>query len=89
MIQNRINTRLPDQLAEYVAEVCGQHGFYETASEFVRDLIREHYEKAQQQKWQNLLAKLAPGANAGIEEFKPINPEEQLAAFKKRYRKEH
>jgi Arc/MetJ-type ribon-helix-helix transcriptional regulator len=89
MIQNRINTRLPDQLAEYVAEVCGNQGFYETASEFVRDLIREHYEKAQTQKWQNLLAKLAPGANAGIEEFHQIDPAEQLASFKERYRKEH
>jgi len=88
MVQNRINTRLPDQLAEYVEEICGQHGFYETASEFVRDLIREHYEKAQQQKWQDLLAKLAPGANADENEFKPVNPTEQIAAFKERYRKE-
>jgi len=88
MAEARINTRLPKQLADYVNEICGPHGFYETASEFVRELIRQHYEKNEQYKWQALNMKLAPGANANISEFEVVNPEEQLKQFKTRYKKE-
>ncbi len=86
MAQSRINTRLPQQLASYVDEICGPHGLYETASEFVRELIRQHYEKSELHKWQNLNSKLAPGANADISEFEQVNPDEQLKQFKNRYK---
>ena len=41
----RLNATLPDTLAQFVAEMTGENGLYETPSEFVRDLIRRHMEK--------------------------------------------
>jgi len=43
----RLNTTLPDPLAHYVGEITGKGALYETPSEFIRDLIRRHMEKAQ------------------------------------------
>jgi len=88
MIQSRINTRLPQQLASYVEEICGPHGLYETTSEFIRELIRQHYEKNELHKWQTLNNRLAPGANANINEFEQINPEKQIKQFKNKYKNE-
>jgi len=40
----RLNATLPDSLAQFVGEVTGKGGLYETPSEFVRDLIRRYME---------------------------------------------
>jgi antitoxin ParD1/3/4 len=37
---DRINARLPQALATHVSQVVGQNGFFETPSEYIRDLIR-------------------------------------------------
>ena len=42
----RLNTTLPDPLALYVGEITGKGSLYETPSEFIRDLVRRHMEKA-------------------------------------------
>ncbi len=39
-MSNRINARLSEPLAEHVARVVGAKGFFETPSEYIRDLIR-------------------------------------------------
>ena len=41
----RLNASLPESLAQFVGEVTGKGGLYETPSEFVRDLIRRYMEK--------------------------------------------
>ncbi len=41
----RINATLPEPLAQFVGEITGEGGLYETPSEFVRDLIRRYMEK--------------------------------------------
>jgi len=41
----RLNATLPDALAQFVAEMTGEGGLYETPSELVRDLIRRYMEK--------------------------------------------
>lgn len=46
-IIKRLNTVLPDHLAQYVGAITGKSGDYETPSEFIRDLIRRHMEKTQ------------------------------------------
>ncbi len=43
----RINATLPEPLAHFVAEMTGEHGLYETPSEFIRDLIRRYMEQQQ------------------------------------------
>ena len=45
MASNRINTRLSRPLAEFVEGLVGDAGLYETASEYVRDLIRRDMEQ--------------------------------------------
>ena len=42
----RLNTTLPDPLALYVGEITGKGALYETPSEFIRDLVRRHMERA-------------------------------------------
>lgn len=42
----RLNATLPAPLAQFVGEITGEGGLYETPSEFVRDLIRRYMEKA-------------------------------------------
>ena len=44
MITDRINSRLPKPLAEHVKQMVGADGFYETPSEYIRDLIRKDME---------------------------------------------
>ena len=41
----RLNATLPESLAQFVGEITGKGGLYETPSEFVRDLIRRYMEK--------------------------------------------
>lgn len=43
----RLNATLPDPLAQFVGQVTGKGGLYETPSEFIRDLIRRYMEKIQ------------------------------------------
>lgn len=50
----RLNATLPEPLARYVAEMTGDHGLYETPSEFVRDLIRRHMEQLQRTEAQEI-----------------------------------
>ena len=85
MKQNRVHVRLPDPLANHVAEMCGEGGLYDNASEFFRDLARQHYEKIEQGKILKLNAKLAPLLNRPIEECLPFEPEKDLAEMKQRY----
>jgi Arc/MetJ-type ribon-helix-helix transcriptional regulator len=41
----RLNVPLPEPLACFVGAMTGEHGLYETPSEFVRDLIRQAMSK--------------------------------------------
>lgn len=44
-MSERINARLSQPLAEFVARMVGESGLYETPSEYVRDLIRRDMER--------------------------------------------
>ncbi len=54
----RLNATLPPQLAEFVGEITGENGLYETPSEFVRDLIRRYMEKSLTEKQREINALL-------------------------------
>ena len=45
MPSTRINARLSQPLAEFVARMVGDAGLYETPSEYIRDLIRRDMEQ--------------------------------------------
>ncbi len=44
MQMSRINARLSGPLASFVELMVGKNGFYETPSEYIRDLIRRDME---------------------------------------------
>lgn len=46
MVTDRVNARLPKQLAEHVSQVVGPDGYYETPSEYIRSLIRRDMEES-------------------------------------------
>lgn len=48
-MSERINARLSQPLAEFVARMVGEGGLYETPSEYVRDLIRRDMERREGQ----------------------------------------
>lgn len=45
MNSERVNARLPESLARHVSRMVDIEGFYETPSEYIRDLIRRDMEK--------------------------------------------
>ena len=45
MVSARVNARLPEPLANHVARIDGGGGYYETPSEYIRDLIRRDMER--------------------------------------------
>lgn len=45
MATDRVNARLPESLAYHVERMVGERGYYETPSEYIRDLIRRDMEK--------------------------------------------
>ncbi|TPW27382.1 hypothetical protein FJU08_20470 [Martelella alba] len=55
----RLNTTLPDPLAAYVGEITGKGTLYETPSEFIRDLVRRHMERALEQERNDMRSMLA------------------------------
>lgn len=54
-MSERINARLSQPLADFVAQMVGEDGLYETPSEYVRDLIRRDMERREGQKMQDAI----------------------------------
>ena len=50
----RLNATLPEPLANFVGEITGTGGLYETPSEFIRDLIRRYMENVQQTEYKDI-----------------------------------
>jgi len=54
-MSERINARLSRPLAEFVEQMVGDAGLYETPSEYVRDLIRRDMERRAGQMTQDAI----------------------------------
>ena len=54
-----LTVRVSGPLSEFVAANVGEHGDYESVSEYLRDLIRRDKERAQQQAFDRLKAELS------------------------------
>lgn len=54
-MSERINARLSQPLAEFVARMVGETGLYETPSEYIRDLIRRDMERRESQYVQDAI----------------------------------
>lgn len=80
-------SRLPGKLQSFVKEKCDPDaGFFSSASEYVRDLIRRDYENDEGRKWAGLKRELAAGMSAEESEFLDLDAEAVTAEAKRRRR---
>lgn len=80
-----INVRLPGKLQAFVKEKCdSEAGFFSSASEYIRDLIRRDYESEERRRWVALKRELSAGMTADESEFLDLNPDALIAEAKKR-----
>ncbi len=78
-----VNVRITGKLRKFIEEQAGINGLYESASEYVRDLIRRDYQRQEERKWSWLMDQLRPGMQADESEFVPLYPEEIIKTAKK------
>jgi antitoxin ParD1/3/4 len=78
-----VNVRITGKLRRFIEEQASPNGLYESASEYVRDLIRRDYQRQEERKWSWLMDQLRPGMEADESDFVPLDPEEIIKAAKK------
>jgi antitoxin ParD1/3/4 len=78
-----VNVRITGKLRRFIEQQVSADGLYESASEYVRDLIRRDYQRQEQRKWSWLMDQLRPGMMADESEFVPLDPDEIIKAAKK------
>ncbi len=78
-----VTLRISGSLRDYIEECTGEHGSYETPSEYLRDLVRRDMEKNESEKWERLRMALAEGLSAKKSDYKVLS----TATIKKRARK--
>ena len=78
-----INVRVTGKLRKFIMEQTGPGGLYESASEYVRDLIRRDYQLQEERKWRWLMDQIRPGMEADEREFVELDAEEIIRAAKK------
>ena len=74
-----VNVRLSGRLRQFIEERSGPNGLYESASEYIRDLVRQDFNRNEQKKWDQLIAHLTPGMNADESDFVVFDPEQIIA----------
>ena len=77
-----INVRVTGKLRKFIMEQTSPNGLYESASEYVRDLIRRDYERKEVRKWRWLMDQIRPGMEAEEREFVTLDAEEIIKAAK-------
>jgi antitoxin ParD1/3/4 len=78
-----VNVRIMGKLRRFIEEQAIPNGLYESAGEYVRDLIRRDYQRQEERKWSWLMDQLRPGMEADESEFVPLDPKEIIKAAKK------
>lgn len=67
-----MTVRLSRPLSEFVAANVGEHGDYESVSEYLRDLIRRDKARKEQAAFEQLKAELAHAYAAPESSFQPL-----------------
>ena len=78
-----VNVRVTGKLRRFIEVQTSPNGLYESASEYVRDLIRRDYQRQEERKWIWLRDQLGPGMDADEGEFVPLDPQEIINTAKK------
>ena len=79
-----INVRLPGRLQAFVKEKSDpERGSFNSASEYIRDLIRHDFEAEESRKWGSLQRELALGMTADPSEFVEMDAADVIAVARR------
>ncbi|HCR85757.1 MAG TPA: type II toxin-antitoxin system ParD family antitoxin [Alphaproteobacteria bacterium] len=73
-----VNVRFQGELQNFIHSRIGEEGLYNSASEYIRDLVRRDYEREEARKWAWLRNELKPGMEADESEFVKFDIEDIL-----------
>ncbi len=80
-----VNVRLTGKLRKYVKMKSDpDQGFFNSASEYIRDLVRHDFEENESLKWKFLREELATGLRTDESEFAEVDASQIIAEAKKR-----
>jgi antitoxin ParD1/3/4 len=79
-----INVRFVGPLQRFIRKRVGPGGLYQSASEYIRDLVRRDYEREGERQGEALYQELKGGAAAPSTEFVPLNVEAVIREAKNR-----
>ena len=79
-----INVRFAGPLQKFIRQRVGPSGLYQTASEYIRDLVRRDYEREEENRGEALYEELRSGAGAPLSEFVDLDVEAVIREAKKR-----
>lgn len=68
----KANVKITGRLENFIRAQIGEEGLYETASEYLRDLIRQDMERKKQKAWAGLREELLPGMTAPRSAFTAV-----------------
>ena len=74
-----LNVRLGGPLKDHVSESIGESGYYDNASEYVRDLIRQDKARAERKRVEILKAELQKAFAAPDNTYITLTAEEVIA----------
>lgn len=77
-----LNVSVPEKLRKFIEKQTGPDGLYDTAEEYIRNLVRKDYERQEVKKWHWLHEQIGPGMNADESEFIPFDPDEIIKTAK-------
>ena len=79
-----VNVRFAGELEGFIQEHVLKSGLYNSAGEYIRDLVRRDYEHEEQRKHAWLRHELAAGAGAEASEFVALDAGSLIAKAKAR-----
>lgn len=79
-----MSIQFPGELEQFVEQRVHQSGLYDSASEYIRDLVRRDYDQEERRRWAWLGEELRGGMDAAEAEFVPLNAESVIAEAKAR-----
>jgi antitoxin ParD1/3/4 len=79
-----INVRFAGPLQNFIRQRVGPSGLYQSASEYIRDLVRRDYEREEENRGEALYEELRSGAGAPLSEFVALDVEAVIRKAKKR-----
>ncbi|MEI8039507.1 MAG: type II toxin-antitoxin system ParD family antitoxin [Verrucomicrobiota bacterium] len=79
-----INVRFAGTLQQFIVQRVSGSGLYNSASEYIRDLVRRDYEREEARKSAWLRDELKAGAEADESQFVPLDGEALLRNAKAR-----